>query len=90
MTSGNSPEAGVWVIAETDDLETVYRKIAVSDDDDRFLLPELPDASYDAWVRGYGLRDSTAVDARPGGTLALPATVPEPCPARSPPLFLAP
>ena len=75
VTSGNGPEAGVWVIAETDDLETVFRKIVVTNDDGRFLLPELPDAGYDVWVRGYGLLDSRAVDARPGGTLALSATV---------------
>ena len=40
VTSGAGAEAGVWVIAETDDLETVYRKIVVTDDDGRFLLPE--------------------------------------------------
>ena len=75
VTSGNGPEAGVWVIAETDDLETVYRKIVVTDDDGQFLLPELPDATYDGWVRGYGLLDSTPVDATPGATLDLTATV---------------
>ncbi len=64
-------EAGVWVIAETDDLETVFRKIVVTDDDGRFLLPDLPDATYEVWARGYGLLDSPAVEATPGSDIAL-------------------
>ena len=64
-------EAGVWVIAETDDLDTRFRKIVVTDDDGRFLLPDLPAATYDVWVRGYGLADSTPVSATPGRTLTL-------------------
>ena len=39
------PEAGVWVIAETDDLDTGFRKIVVTDDNGRFLVPDLPEAS---------------------------------------------
>ena len=27
VSSSNGPEAGVWVIAETDELDTVFRKI---------------------------------------------------------------
>ena len=61
------PEAGVWVIAETDQLGTGFAKIAVTDDDGRFVLPELPDSGYDVWVRGYGLADSEPVAAAPGG-----------------------
>ena len=68
------PEAGVWVIAETDDLDTLFRKIVVTDDDGRFLVPDLPAAAYRVWVRGYGLVDSEPVTARPGETLALEAT----------------
>ena len=75
VTSGDGAEAGVWVIAETDDLETVFRKIVVTDDDGKFLMPEMPDAGYDVWVRGYGLLDSTPVTARPGADLRLAATV---------------
>ena len=75
VTSADGAEAGVWVIAETDDLETVFRKIVVTDDDGRFLLPELPAATYDVWVRGYGLVDSAPVEAAPGDELALRATV---------------
>ena len=75
VTSANGPEAGVWVIAETDDLETVFRKIVVTDDDGRYVLPELPEATYDVWVRGYGLVDSEPVDGHPGETLDLTAVV---------------
>ena len=67
------PEAGVWVIAETESLPTPYRKIVVTDDEGRFLLPQLPEADYKVWVRGYGLRDSEKVDAEVGGEVALTA-----------------
>lgn len=65
------PEAGVWVIAETRDLATDYRKIVVTDDDGRFVLPELPVARYEVWVRGYGLADSAKASVTPGGDLSL-------------------
>src|SRR5690606_38904629 len=32
----------------------------------RYLIPDLPQASYELWVRGYGLRDSARVAAVPG------------------------
>ena len=67
------PEAGVWVIAETDDLDTRFRKIVVTGDDGRFLVPDLPAADFRVWVRGYGLVDSDPVTARPGRTLTLRA-----------------
>jgi len=67
------PEAGVWVIAETKDLPTKYVKIVVTDDAGRYVLPELPAASYSIWVRGYGLVDSQKVQSRPGQTLDLKA-----------------
>ena len=66
VTSDNGPEAGVWVIAETDELDTKFAKIVVTDDSGRFLLPQIPDASYDVWVRGYGLVDSEKVKLSPG------------------------
>ena len=69
-----APEAGVWVIAETASLPTPYRKIVVTDDAGRFVIPELPDAPYQVWVRGYGLADSARVGAARGATLALVAT----------------
>jgi streptogramin lyase len=65
------PEAGVWVIAETSALPTPYRKIVVTDDAGRFVLPELPDAPYEVWVRGYGLEDAPRVPARRGEALEL-------------------
>jgi hypothetical protein len=60
------PEAGVWIIAETKDLPTKYAKVVVTDDQGRYVIPELPDASYKVWVRGYGLTDSAPVEVRPG------------------------
>ena len=71
VRSDSGPEAGVWVIAETEDLETVFRKIVVTDDDGRFLLPDLPDATYEVWARGYGLVDSPSVTTTPGGEVEL-------------------
>ncbi|MYF05346.1 MAG: carboxypeptidase regulatory-like domain-containing protein, partial [Holophagales bacterium] len=65
VQSAQGPEAGVWVIAETEDLPTKFVKIVVTDDDGRFMLPELPDAGYAVWVRGYGLVDSEPLEMRP-------------------------
>src|ERR1700727_3168641 len=62
VTSAKGPEAGVWVIAETRDLPTRYIKIVVTDDQGRYLMPDLPKADYKVWVRGYGLVDSQPVD----------------------------
>ena len=79
VRSANGPEAGVWVIAETDDFDTRFRKIVVTDDAGRYVLPDLPDASYEVWVRGYGLADSEPIPGRPGDSLDLDAA-----PAASP------
>jgi hypothetical protein len=68
VQSGAGAEAGVWVIAETQDLPTRFIKIVVTDDQGRFVLPELPPASYNVWVRGYGLADSAPVRLKPGVT----------------------
>jgi len=77
VTGANGPEAGVWVIAETTDLPTRYAKIVVTDDQGRYVLPDLPKAKYKVWVRGYGLVDSPKVDGEPGQQLNLRA-VPAP------------
>ncbi len=75
VTSSNGPEAGVWVIAETRDLPVRYTKIVVTDDRGRYLVPDLPKATYNVWVRGYGLVDSPKVMAEPGRQLNLTATL---------------
>ncbi|MDX1484491.1 MAG: carboxypeptidase-like regulatory domain-containing protein [Alphaproteobacteria bacterium] len=77
VTGPNGPEAGVWVIAETKDLKTRYAKMVVTDDQGRFVVPDLPKASYDVWVRGYGLVDSPKVRLQPGSVTTLEA-VPAP------------
>src|SRR5258705_12998581 len=73
VTSPRGPEAGVWGIAETTDLPTRLIKTVVTDDQGRYLVPDLPKANYDVWVRGYGLVDSEKVKATPGKRLNLKA-----------------
>jgi hypothetical protein len=73
VTGSRGPEAGVWVIAETRSLPTRFIRIVVTDDQGRFVVPDLPKAEYDVWVRGYGLVDSAKTKASPGQTLALTA-----------------
>ena len=75
VTSPHGPEAGVWVIAETDELATRYAKIVVTDDSGRYLIPDLPAARYRLWVRGYGLADSARTEALPGHTVKLAAVL---------------
>src|SRR5215469_248577 len=71
------PEAGVWVIAETTDLPTKFARIVVTDDQGRYVIPDLPAANYQVWVRGYGLVDSARLRAKPGQQLNI-ASVPAP------------
>ena len=66
VQGAKGPEAGVWVIAETKDLPTNFIKIVVTDDQGRFMLPELPSASYSVFVRGYGIADSDRQQMKPG------------------------
>jgi hypothetical protein len=63
----------VWVIAETADLPTKFTRIVVTDDRGRYVVPDLPKANYDVWVRGYGLVDSKHVKSAPGTRLNLTA-----------------
>src|SRR5271155_5561559 len=77
VTGPNGPEAGVWVIAETADLPTKMVKIVVTDDQGRYVMPDLPKANYTVWVRGYGLVDSPKVTTAPGKIVNLTA-VPAP------------
>ncbi len=75
VTSPKGPEAGVWVIAKTTDLPNQFVKIVVTDDKGRYVLPQLPKAKYQVWVRGYGLIDSDPVDATPGNSIDLSAKI---------------
>jgi hypothetical protein len=73
VRSAKGPEAGVWVIAETTDLPTKFARSVVTDDQGRYVIPDLPQASYQVWVRGYGLVDSQKQSAKPGQQLNLTA-----------------
>src|SRR5688572_16260616 len=73
VTGPNGPEAGVWVIAETRDLPVRYIKSVVTDDRGRFVVPDLPAATYQVWARGYGLVDSAKAQTKPGQRLAITA-----------------
>jgi hypothetical protein len=75
VTSAKGPEAGVWVIAETTGLPTKFAKIVVTDDQGRYVIPDVPKANYNIWVRGYGLIDSPKVKATPGKVVNLKAVV---------------
>src|SRR5438552_4024418 len=65
VTSARGPEAGVWVVAETTELPTKFAKMVVTDDQGRYVLPDLPRANYQVFVRGYGLMDSARAAAKP-------------------------
>ena len=66
VTSSKGPEAGVWVIAETRELGVRFIRSVVTDDQGRYVIPDLPKANYEIWVRGYGLVDSAKVKSEPG------------------------
>jgi hypothetical protein len=73
VTGPKGPEAGVWVIAETNELPTKFVRIVVTDDQGRYLIPDLPKANYSVWVRGYGLVDSPKSQSTGGKTVNLAA-----------------
>src|SRR5262252_2008669 len=77
VTGRNGPEAAVWVVAETTELGTRFARMVVTDDQGRYLIPDLPQASYNVWVRGYGLVDSPKVRSARGRIVNLTA-VPAP------------
>jgi hypothetical protein len=77
VTGPKGPEAGVWVIAETTELPTKFAKVVVTDDRGRYVIPDLPQANYSVWSRGYGLVDSPKQAAAPGKILNITA-VPAP------------
>ena len=78
VTSTAGPEAGVWGIAETKDLPTLYIKEVVTDDQGRYLIPALPKAGRERkfW------RPSNAPMPCPSSN-AHPATLAASCPAAS-------
>jgi hypothetical protein len=69
VVSLKGPEAGVWVIAETNELPTKFVRVVVTNEDGRYVLPDLPTAGYEVFARGYGLVDSRRVKAWPGQQL---------------------
>jgi hypothetical protein len=73
VTGPRGPEAGAWVIAETRETPTKLIKTVATDDRGRYLIPDLPRATYDVWVRGYGLVDSPKLKSTPGKSLNLTA-----------------
>ncbi|MES2605759.1 MAG: carboxypeptidase-like regulatory domain-containing protein, partial [Pseudomonadota bacterium] len=75
VASTAGAEAGVWVIAETRDLPTRFARTVVTNDNGEYVIPDLPAANYDVWVRGYGLVDSAKVSSTVGATLDLTAVV---------------
>ena len=68
VRSANGPESGVWVIAETRDLPTKFIKIVVTDDQGRYVMPELPRRATTCGCAAMGLlglaRRSRASPAR--------------------------
>ncbi|HTM34103.1 MAG TPA: carboxypeptidase-like regulatory domain-containing protein [Vicinamibacterales bacterium] len=82
VSGPKGPEAGVWVIAETRDLGVRYIKSVVTDDQGRYVVPDLPAAKYQVWARGYGLVDSAKTTAQPGQQINITA-VPAPSEAEA-------
>ena len=74
VTGPKGPEAGVWVIAETRDLPVRYIKSVVTDDRGRYVVPDLPKATYTVWARGYGLVDSAKTTTAPGQQVNITAS----------------
>src|SRR5438034_10659219 len=75
VTSAKGLEAGVWVIAESADLPAKFVKTVVTDDQGRYVLPDLPPANYQVFVRGHGLVDWPRVPTKPGRACGLKRAV---------------
>ena len=74
VRSAKGAEAGVWVIAETTDLPTKFARSVVTDDQGRYVIPDLPKARLSglgARLRPRRLRQGRA---KPGQRLNLTAT----------------
>src|SRR5215208_7185567 len=74
VTSSKGPEAGVWVIAETTELPTKLAKIVVTDDRGRYVIPDLPKATYSVWVRGYGLVERNREPSPERSSILMPSS----------------
>src|ERR1043165_9380706 len=74
VTGPSGPEAGVWVIAETRDRPVRCIKIVVTDDQGRYVIPDLPRARYQVWAGGYGLVDGAKAASEPGKIVNISAT----------------
>ena len=79
VVSLKGPEAGVWVIAESRVLPTKFVRIVVTNEEGRYVLPDLPNGPYEVFARGYGFVDSRRVKVWPGqqlfiGVVEAPAT----------------
>src|SRR5262245_53105243 len=73
VTSARRPGAGVWGSAETTDLSTRFARSVVTDAGGRYVVPDIPKATYNVWVRGYGLVDWPKVKTEPGKIVDLKA-----------------
>ena len=69
VVSLKGPEAGVWVIAETGNLPMKFVRIVVTNEEGRYVLPDLPNVAYEVFARGYGFVDSRRVKVWPGQQL---------------------
>src|SRR5207253_525509 len=56
-------------------LPTKFARMVVTDDQGRYVLPDLPQANYQVFVRGYGLVDSPRMAAKPGQHMDLKAVI---------------
>ena len=66
VVMGPKGPAAVSRSCQTRDLPVRYIKSVVTDDRGRFVVPDLPSATYQVWARGYGLVDSAKATAKPG------------------------
>jgi len=63
-------------------------KTVVTDDQGRYVIPDLPKANYIVWARGYGLIDSAKTTSEPGKIVNITA-VPAPNQAAAAELYPA-
>jgi hypothetical protein len=73
-------------------LPTRFARMVVTDDQGRYVVPDLPKVKYTVWVRAYGPVDSPKVETEPGKQLNLTDVVAanDAAAARSSALRLAP